>query len=95
MFLRTSCFALLVVSVLSTVSRAEIAEYYIGRDQRPTMVGGAYNGLANPNLNRMTMLYAHTYPEPGPGVVNDWTVNHYHSKGAYSYTARILERVPP
>ncbi len=78
--------AAMIGACSATIAKADIAEYYIGFDSRPTIIGGAYNGLPNPNLNRLTFLYAHSYPAPGPGVVNDWTVNHYHSKGAYSFT---------
>jgi hypothetical protein len=62
---------------------AELFQYYVGRDTRATNVGGAYNGLANPNYNRLTFLYAHTYPATP-------NINHYHSKGAYSYTGTNL-----
>jgi hypothetical protein len=86
LFVPFLAIAAMIGSFAATRARADVAEYYIGIDSRPTIIGGAYNGLPNPNLNRLTFLYAHFYPAPGPGVVNDWTVNHYHSKGAYSFT---------
>lgn len=69
-----------LVSALS-LSEAAIAEavggseYFIGRDRRETLNFGTYNGLANPNLGRLTMLW------------ND--VDHFHGIGAYSYTGPV------
>lgn len=54
------------------------AQYYIGRDIRPTIPTGTYSGLANPNFNRVTLLFAHTYLETP-------NINHYHSKSTYTY----------
>ena len=48
---------------------------YIGFDARPTITSGTYHGLANPNHNRLTMLFNH----------ND----HYHAIGAKVYTGPI------
>lgn len=59
-------------------ARAELVEYYIGRDIRETIPTGIYAGLANPNFGRLTFLYAHTY-EDTPNI------NHYHSKSTYTY----------
>ncbi len=56
----------------------QFAEYYVGRDLRTTIPSGVYAGLPNPNFNRITFLYAHTYiatPES----------NHYHGKSTFTY----------
>jgi hypothetical protein len=54
-------------------------EYYVGIDNRPNVIGGAYNGLPNPNFNRLTFLFAHT-------DMNNPSTNHFHGIGTYSYT---------
>jgi hypothetical protein len=56
----------------------QFAEYYIGRDLRTTIPSGTYEGLANPNFNRITFLYAHSFTE-APAT------NHYHAKSPYTY----------
>lgn len=58
---------------------AEIREFYVGADVRPLVTFGAYQGEPNPNLNRLTLLFAHPNEE---NPVN----NHFHGIGAYSYT---------
>lgn len=89
-------FALLIGGMFAgPPAQAEIAEFFIGRDQRTHIPesghgSGPYSGLPNPNEDRVTFLYAHTYGPPADGVWPDWTVNHYHSKGVYSYTGQAL-----
>lgn len=61
----------------------QFAEYYIGRDLRTTIPTGVYAGLPNPNFNRITFLYAHTYPTTPE-------INHYHSKSTYTYVGPNL-----
>lgn len=56
-----------------------MAEYYIGRDLRETIPSGTYAGLPNPNYNRLTWLYAHTYASTPNS-------NHYHAKSVYTYS---------
>lgn len=64
--------------------------FYIGVERLQTITSGAYAGLPNPNANRLTMLLAHVYGAPGsPGTPPDWTVDHYHRMGAYSYTGAV------
>jgi len=59
-------------------SDAALFSYYIGVDGQQTIPTGAYAGLENPNVNRLTLLYAHPNLEsPSSG--------HYHSKGVYRY----------
>jgi hypothetical protein len=60
-----------------------ISSYFIGVDDRPLMIGGAYNGLPNPNVGRLTFLFAHTYQVTEGGGPS---TNHYHSKGTFVYT---------
>ncbi len=45
---------------------------YIAIDTRANIVGGTYNGLSNPNLNRLTWIMEHG--------------DHFHGIGAYSRT---------
>ena len=75
LFLFVSFFSLLSIQ---QSSKADLSQYYIGRDARPVVTTGTYSGLANPNFNRLTMLWA------DPVSANP-SNNHYHSKGVYSY----------
>jgi len=54
---------------------AEGSGLFVGLDSRPTTVGGVYDGLPNPNYNRITWLFDHS-ASSSP---------HYHGIGAYSY----------
>ena len=72
-----------IALVSPTTSRAELFSYYVGIDDRLTIPTGTYAGLANPNLNRLTFLYAPTYE----GVPSTW---HYHSKATFIYTGPNL-----
>ncbi len=60
-----------------------IASYIVGVDGLATITSGAYAGLPNPNYGRLTLLFAHTYPDAPAG-------NHYHSKGVYRHTGPNL-----
>lgn len=62
-----------------TPAQASLVEYYVGVDHQRTFTSGAYSGLTNPNLGRLTFLYAH------PSETNPST-SHYHSIGAWSYS---------
>jgi PEP-CTERM motif len=61
---------------LASVANADIAQYYIGYHNFSTLTSGTYNGLPNPNHDRLTFLYSHG--------------DHYHAKGGYSYTGPNL-----
>lgn len=50
--------------------------FFIGIDNRATMVSGIYGGKPNPNYNRLTWLFDHS-ASSSP---------HYHGIGAYSYS---------
>lgn len=50
--------------------------FFVGLDGRPTVIGGTYDGRANPNYNRITWLFDHS-ASSSP---------HYHGIGAYSHT---------
>lgn len=68
------------ITLTHTSANAALASYYIGMDSRPTVISGTYINLPNPNLGRLTFLFAH-YDE------NDPLYPHrYHSKGSYVYT---------
>ena len=60
------------VSAQAELRRDEGIGFYIGLDTRLVNVGGTYNGLDNPNGNRITLLLEH--------------VDHYHGIGTYSLT---------
>jgi hypothetical protein len=68
-----------VACVSASVAQAQIAEYYVGVDGRPTNISGVYNRLPNPNFARITFLYAHAFTE------NVWN-NHFHTLGSYTQT---------
>ncbi|HMP16691.1 MAG TPA: all3515 family Zur-repressed PEP-CTERM protein [Gemmatales bacterium] len=72
-----------LVLLTPSLLQAQFAEYYIGRDSLQILPTGPYAGLPNPNFNRITFLYAHTYTD-------NPSSNHYHSKGTYSYTGPNL-----
>lgn len=68
---------------MGSVAQGAIASYIIGVDGLATLPSGTYAGLANPNYQRLTLLYAHTYPD-NPAS------NHYHSKSTQIYTGPNL-----
>lgn len=63
---------------LSHLASAATASYYVGVDGLQTIASGAYAGMANPNYNRLTLLFAHFESNPSS--------NHYHSKGVQIYS---------
>lgn len=72
-----------------TAATAETVGFYIGLDSRNPLASGVYAGRNNPNFNRLTFLYAHTYeyvPGLAPAGANTFAVNHYHPIGAYALT---------
>ena len=70
-------------SCAASLSQLSAANYYIGVDNLATIASGTYAGLANPNKDRLTFLYAHWY-DATPSS------NHYHSKGRYIHTGPNL-----
>jgi len=59
-------------------SEAALFSYYIGIDGQSVVPSGEFAGQANPNANRLTLLFAHHYSDTPAS-------NHYHSKGVYRY----------
>jgi len=57
---------------------AALVSYYIGVDGMQTIGTGEFTGMANPNANRLTFLYAHPDEETPAN-------SHYHSKGIFRY----------
>ena len=57
---------------------AAFVSYYIGVDGMQTIDSGEFSGLANPNGNRLTFLYAHPNEETPAN-------NHYHPKRVFRY----------
>jgi hypothetical protein len=70
--------------LLASVANAEFANYYIARDQHPTLASGAYAGEANPNFGRLTFLFAHPN-ETTPAS------NHFHGIGVHTYVGALGE----
>jgi hypothetical protein len=77
---RAGLAAVALVSLAGTASAhdLDIPSYIVGVDNLPTIASGTFAGMANPNYNRLTFLFAHTYPVTPAS-------NHYHSKGVYRY----------
>jgi len=73
--------AILLATCASVLAAPEpgIALYQVGVENRPVLTSGTYLGLANPNHNRLTFLYSHTYAD------TPWS-NHFHRIGSYGYT---------
>ncbi len=51
----------------------------IGIDNLPTLSGGVYDGLPNPNYGRLSFLYAHHFD-------TSFENNHYHGIGIWTYS---------
>jgi hypothetical protein len=85
MFTRSFRSLLWAAAIVSGPSLAQgaIASYYVGVDTLQNIASGTYAGLPNPNYQRLTFLYAHSF-EARPGI------NHYHSKGTQIYTGPNL-----
>jgi hypothetical protein len=64
-----------VAALAAEILPAGQSLFYVGVDERPTLTRGAYSGLANPNLGRLTLLYNHG--------------NHYHGIGSYSLSGPV------
>lgn len=74
---------------LSLAARVEAAQltYYLGVDQHPILntyqhADNTYVGLANPNYNRLTFLYAHWMTAP-------IQASHYHGMSNYFYSGPV------
>lgn len=72
-----SAASAIVLATGAGETQAAVAAYFIGVDGQTTQPSGAYMGLANPNSQRLTLLYAH-YDLNDPLYPH-----HYHSKGRY------------
>jgi hypothetical protein len=66
----------------ATSARADIGSFYVARDRQETLASGAFAGEPNPNVGRLTFLYAHSYPETPAN-------NHFHGIGVHSYTGDL------
>lgn len=71
-----------IAAATANAQSSDLALYYIGIDNNDMITRGDFTGLANPNHNRVTMLFNH---------VNLETVesSHYHPIGNYEYTGDI------
>lgn len=66
----------------SNLAFADVIGYFVGMDERTTIPGGTYGGLANPNFNRLTFLVGHVHVPV--------TDSHFHNKSGYTYTGPNL-----
>lgn len=71
-----------VASKANAQSTSDLSHYYIGIDNTLLLSRGDFKDLANPNRDRVTLLFNH---------VNLSTVenSHYHPIGSYSYTGDV------
>jgi hypothetical protein len=86
--MRTLLIAALVLGMVgpATIARPDTADYFVAIDSLEKITSGTFEGLANPNFGRLTLLVAHRFAE-------DPTRNHFHAIGAYTYAS--LEGGPP
>ncbi len=82
------------IGTISCVSDSAIASpepgitiYHVGYDNAENVGFGTYQGLPNPNYQRLTFLLSHTF-------VDNATSNHFHRIGAYSYTGEVGDPQP-
>jgi hypothetical protein len=61
------------------LTQAELVKFYVGIDRASTLTSGTYKNLPNPNYQRLTFLYAHTYLDTPMS-------DHFHNIGTYTYT---------
>lgn len=69
----------LAASAQADVRHDEGIGMYVGLDGRVTFPSGQYVGLANPNGNRLTLLFDHG--------------NHFHAIGGYSLSGNVPDQV--
>lgn len=79
-----SIFTAVLAVHSAPMAHAALYSYYVGTDNLATIATGTYAGLANPNLNRLTLLLQHA------NTTAPYTGSHYHRLGAYSYTGPNL-----
>ena len=87
----TTMFAITVLATLGIAatnlnaqSTSDLSHYYVGVDNNAEVGFGDYSGLANPNHNRVTLLFNHVNLS---SVEN----SHYHPIGNYSYTGDVSD----
>jgi len=74
--MKTSAFFAALALFAGSSAQAAGVSYLLGVDGRATVPSGTYAGLADPNHNRITLLYNHG--------------DHYHAKGAFVHTGPNL-----
>jgi hypothetical protein len=86
--MRTLTIAALVLGMLDSAAilHAQHVDYFVAVDNLETLTSGTFEGLPNPNFERLTLLVAHRFAE-------NPSSNHFHAIGAYSYVS--LEGGPP
>ena len=74
--------AFAVATAFANCNAQEQRNVYVTVDGRDPLTFGTYTGLENPNLGRLTFLYAHWNEETPEN-------NHFHSIGSYSYEGEV------
>lgn len=75
--------AVAVVSFASVASAYDFLNYYVALDGRPDQTGALVNH-PNPNFNRLSLLWADTFPNAwSPNLT--FNTNHYHRVGAIAH----------
>lgn len=85
--------ALAVVGVVMSGASAmgySFRDYYVALDGRPDQTGALINH-PNPNGGRLTLLFAHAYPNVWQPL--SFTTNHFHRVGFYSHV--VPANTPP
>lgn len=78
----TLCLLLSAFASPSNLVAQDQHSFYVTVDGRNPLTFGTYTGLDNPNLGRLTLLYAHWNDEAPEN-------NHFHSIGSYGYEGEI------
>ncbi|MEM7316455.1 MAG: all3515 family Zur-repressed PEP-CTERM protein [Planctomycetota bacterium] len=75
---------LCVVTTNAIAQTSDLTHYYIGVDNNAEVGFGPYTGLANPNQNRVTLLFNHL-------SLTTVENSHYHPIGNYGYTGDVTD----
>ena len=76
-------FATLAIGIIfSNCNAQEQRDFYVTVDGRNPLTFGTYTGLDNPNIGRLTLLFAHWNEETPEN-------NHFHSIGSYNYEGPV------
>lgn len=74
--------ALIVATASANCNAQDQRDFYVTVDGRNPLTFGTYTGLDNPNIGRLTLLFAHWNEETPQN-------NHFHSIGSYNYEGPV------